>query len=401
MQNFDPKLCILCRGRMLCDLPHCPMLSGYSIKVDKISPEVFGSSPPSIFVGRANYPRVRICPALPPIVGDTTLYDRPELWGDMEIEKILEFRYSLVHGQFISDVRNLGSREAEILQEISLYDKPVELEVVFEKPPPPKISYDDSIPPMGPTAPAKDVKICSTPRAPRVVEEVYESSDLGAFDAMRLLYEKGIAVSHIQKLLSAGALGINRRLVPTRWAITAVDDTISRQLVAEIKDFETLDHYRVFVLKEKKNLFMVILTPHNWCFEWGEAWFPNTTWNYGREVCVETDWEDLRGRKTYASLGGCYYASRLATAEYLRSIRRQSGAILWREIYPGFKIPIGVWFVREMLRKCFRQNYAEFSTLQEALRYLSNFSRIGIEEWVRNSKLIGHLERQKTLWNFL
>ncbi|MEG9194033.1 MAG: hypothetical protein V6S10_01725 [Candidatus Methanoglobus sp.] len=109
----------------------------------------------------------------------------------------------------------------------------------------------------------------------------------------------------------------------------------------------------------------------------------------------------MRGRKTYASLGGCYYASRLATAEYLRSIKKQSGAILWREIYPGFKIPIGVWFVREMLRKCFKQNFTEFNTLQEALEYISNFSKIGIEEWIRNSKLFDHLTRQKTLWNFL
>lgn len=401
MENLDTKLCIVCRGRMLCNLPYCPMLSGYRIKVTNLPPEIFGSSPPSIFVGRANYPKVRVCPALPPIVGDTTLYDKPELWTEMEIEKILEFRYSLIHGQFISDVRNPSSKEAEILQEISLYERPVELEVVFEKPPTPKIYFDDSTPPMGPSAPAKQARICSTPKAPKIVEEVYESTDLGAFDAMRLLYEKGIAVSHIQKMLSAGALGINRRLVPTRWAITAVDDTISKHLIEEIKNFEILDHYRVFVLREKKNLFMVILTPHAWCFEWGEAWFPQTTWNYGHEVCIETDWEDLRGRKTYASLGGCYYASRLATAEYLRSIKKQSGAILWREIYPGFKIPIGVWFVREMLRKCFKQNFTEFNTLQEALEYISNFSKIGIEEWIRNSKLFDHLTRQKTLWNFL
>ncbi|MDK2875752.1 MAG: repair protein NreA [Archaeoglobaceae archaeon] len=360
MQDFDPKLCVLCRGRMLCNLSYCPMLSGYRIKVDLRSPTLFGSSPPSLFVGR-----------------------------------------EIIHGQFISDVRNPFSREAEIIQEISLYEKPVDLEVVFEKPPPPKILLNDTTPPMGPSAPAKDVKICSAPKAPNIVEEVYESTDLGAFEAMMLLYEKGIAVSHIQKLLSAGAIGIKRKLVPTRWAITAVDDTISKQLIDKIKNFEPLDHYRVFVLREKNNLFMVILTPNTWCFEWGEAWFPQTTWNYGNEVCIETDWEDLRGRRTYASLGGCYYASRLATAEYLSGIERQAGAILWREIYPGFKIPIGVWFVREMLRKCFKQDFVELNTLEEALEYLSSFSRIGISEWERNSKLLDYLRRQKTLWTFL
>ncbi|MEM4540756.1 MAG: hypothetical protein QXP46_04580, partial [Archaeoglobaceae archaeon] len=208
-------------------------------------------------------------------------------------------------------------------------------------------------------------------------------------------------VSHIQKLLSAGALGVRRKLVPTRWAITAVDDSISKQLIEELKHFENLDHYRVFVLKEKSNLFMVILTPQTWCFEWGEAWFPQTTWNFGNEMFIETDWEDHRGRRTYASLGGCYYASRLATTEYLRKIGRQAGAIVWREIYPGFKIPIGVWFVREMLRKCFNQKFIEFNTLEEALDYLRSFSKAGIDNWVKNSKLIDHFRGQKTLWSFL
>jgi len=401
VQNFDPKLCILCRGRMLCDLPHCPMLSGYRIKVDFNLREVFGSSPPSLFVGRANYPRVRVCPAVPPLVGDTTLYDRPELWAEIPIEKILDFRLSLIHGQFVTDVRDPSSREANVLQEISLYEKSVELEVVFEKSPTPKVFFDDLTPPMGPSAPAKDVRICSTPKAPKIVESVYESNDLNASEAMRLLYEKGIAVSHIQKLLSAGALGIKRKLVPTRWAITAVDDSISKQLIEELKHFEILDHYRVFVLKEKKNLFMVILTPNSWRFEWGEAWFPQTTWNFGSEVCIETDWEDHKGRKTYASLGGCYYASRLATAEYLYKIGKQAGAIVWREIYPGFKIPIGVWFVREMLRKCFNQKFVEFNSLDEALEYLAGISNAGIQNWVKSSKLINFTRGQKTLWSFL
>lgn len=386
---------------MFCNLSHCPMLSGYRIKVDFSLKEVFGSSPPSLFVGRANYPKVRVCPAVPPFVGDTTLYDKPELWAEMPIEKILDFRYSLIHGQFIADVRDPTSREANVLQEISLYEKPVDLEVVFEKAPSPKVFFDDSTPPMGPSAPAKNVRICSTPKVPKVVEEVYESDDLNAFEAMRILYEKGIAVSHIQKLLSAGSLGIKRRLVPTRWAITAVDDSISKQLIEEVTHFELLDHYRVFVLKEKKNLFMVILTPHTWRFEWGEAWFPNTTWNFGSEVFIETDWEDHRGRRSYASLGGCYYASRLATVEYLYKIRRQAGAIVWREIYPGFKIPIGVWFVREMLRKCFNQKFVEFNSLDEAIDYLASFSNAGIQNWVKSSKSINFMRSQRTLWSFL
>ncbi len=385
---------------MFCSLQRCPLLPALRMKVANVR-ELFGSSPPSIFVGRYGYPKVRVCPALPPVTGDTAIYDRPEMWSGLPVEKILEFRYSMVLGQFKADVRDSNSKEAEILQELSLYDMPVEIEVNLAKPPVPRTSFDDVLPPFGPSAPAKSVRICSTPRVPKIVERVYYDTDLRAVEAMKMLYDRGLAVSHIQKLLSAGSLGRERKLVPTRWAITAVDDTISKHLIQDVRQYETIDKYRVFVLKEAKNLFMALLCPSPWSFEWGEAWYPDTTWNRSRKVAVLTDSEGFYGRTSYASLGGCYYSARLATAEYLNHIRRQAAAIVWREIYPGFKVPVGVWFVREMLRKMYSGEGKEFDSVEEALKYLSSISTLGIERWVRTSKLIKSAGRQRTLWEFL
>lgn len=362
----------------------------------EVGKEVFGSSPPSLFVGRYGYPKVRICPALPPVAGDTAIYDKPEMWKNLEVEKILEFRYSMLLGQFRVDV-NKGIEE---IQELSLYDKPVDIEVDFAKPPKPRAIFDGILPPFGPAAPANEVRICSTPKPPRAVEKVYYESDLKAVEAMMYLYEKGIAVSHIQKLLSAGNLGVRRKIVPTRWAITAVDDVVSKHLVENIKQHDTIDKHRVFILKEKKNLFLAILCPSPWSFEWGEAWFPDTTWNRTRKVGVLADSEGFFGRKTYARLGGCYYAARLATAEYLCGIKRQATAIVWREIYSGFKVPIGVWFVREMLRKMYADNFVEFDTLDEALNYARNYSELGIERWMRASEIL-KAGRQRRLWEFM
>ncbi len=133
------------------------------MRVDK---EIIGSSPPSIFVGRYGYPKVRICPAVPPFTGDTKAYDTPEMWREMPVEKVLEFRYSMILGQFRADIKS--GREVEIIQEMSLYDKPVDVEISFTKPPSVRASFDDVLPPFGASAPAKEVRIHSSPRAPRL-----------------------------------------------------------------------------------------------------------------------------------------------------------------------------------------------------------------------------------------
>ncbi|MDI9646614.1 MAG: Nre family DNA repair protein [Archaeoglobales archaeon] len=400
---MDSKLCVTCRGKSFCGKPYCPILSSLTESKKEefnLKKEIFGSSPPSIFIGRVNYPEVRAGPALPPFLGNTSIYDLPELWVEIPIEKIVEMRSSLILANLNINVRNTSSKEALLIQEVALYNKPVELEVSFEKIPKPRIILDDFHPPMGPSAPARQLRICSTPKAPAEVEKVYEDREMSAIEAIKYLYEKGIAVSHIQKLLSAGTLGRERRFVPTRWAITAVDDTISKLLVREIKHYNLIDSYQVFVFESSKNLFMVILMPSEWSFEWGEAWYPNTTWNFGNDVLVDIDWEGYKERKTYASTGGCYYSARLAIAEYLRSVKRQASAIVWREIYPGFKTAIGVWFVREMLRKCLSQNCECFEELKDALNYLSNYSKFGVSKWVERSKILGFKRKQARLWDF-
>ena len=38
---------------------------------------------------------------------------------------------------------------------------------------------------------------------------------------------------------------------------------------------------------------------------------------------------------------GAYYSARLAVAEHLKRIRRQASAIVFREITPEYKIPMG------------------------------------------------------------
>jgi len=164
-----------------------------------------------------------------------------------------------------------------------------------------------------------------------------------------------------------------------------------------VRDLPELDEYLFFERRYAGNLFAAVVAPGPWGYEWIEAWYPGTVWNRGSEVEVEGDWEAYKGRTTYASLGGCYYAARLATAEFMLRRGRQGTAVLVREIYEGFDIPVGVWFVRENVRRMFESEPERLSSLDEALRRLDEATRLPLREWLRASKILRTLLKQRRL----
>ena len=404
---MDSRLCLLCRGtKHLCGKPYCPILAR-TAALAKIRPvvssgklELFGSTPPSIFVGRTGYPTVFAGPATPPERGDTSIYDFPEKWLGLDIDRILAMRLSMVLGRERVDVRRVNDRYVRALQELAISSRPVDVELLLAKPPRPMVSFSEYEPPLGPRAPIRGVRVVGNASAPRIVERLYSDEDALAETAVVELYRAGIPVTYIQRLLSVGALGKrgNRRLVPTRWSITAVDDIVSRHLIGLLKSFPEIDTVQLFYRVYARNLFIAILVPGKWSFEWMEAWFPGSTWNrWGKEVAVEGDYELYMGRRDYASIGGCYYATRLAVAEYLYSIGRQATAIVFREAYPGFDIPIGVWFVRENIRAMFRSRPIKLSSLEEALRIVDRLTVLGARRWVEESRLLKMLLRTRRI----
>ena len=54
--------------------------------------------------------------------------------------------------------------------------------------------------------------------------------------ALSELYSAGIGVDHISRMLSLGLLGKKRKLVPTRWSITASDELIAKELKEAVLD---------------------------------------------------------------------------------------------------------------------------------------------------------------------
>lgn len=386
---IKPELCIRCRGaKYLCGLSYCPIL--VKSKVVRVhNKEIYGSSPPTIFVGRSNYPKITVYPSAPPIVGDTGKFEDPKYWLISDLNEFLTMRLSLIRGGVRYNI-NAAKNPDKILLDIqimSLSARPVDVELKLVKPPSGGI-LDDNTPPLGPSAPLEKLNITTSPSPLRVTEKVYSDTDMKAVEGILRLYKAGLDVEKISRILSVGALGHFRKLVPTRWSITAVDKSISDFLIEKIKTYDTIDKVEVYFRKFQRNLFVAILIPKEWSFEWGEAWFPGSTWNkWGNYVDVEVDNEGYFGRTDYPEIGGCYYASRLGVTEFLESRRKQATAILWREIYEGFNLPIGVWFVRENIRELFKAKPMIFEDLSSALNFVKKLLRIDLKLWLRKSIL--------------
>ncbi len=398
MVRIPPSLCVKCRGaKMLCGLSYCPV----SI-VDKVKKvynftgnSIAGSSPPSLFVGRYGYPKINIYPSTPPFSGDTGYLEDESKWLSLDLNDFISGRLSLLRGGIkvsVDDASNPDYRLQEI-QVSSLSSTPVDVEMTVERSFRDNVVLDENITPMGPSSPLKSIKFGNYHIDNRI-EKMYYDRDLKASDGVIGLYRKGMGINGISKALSAGSLGTGkkRRIVPTRWSITATDKSISDSLVDEIKEYREIDRFEVYVRKTEGNLFIAVLAPGQWMFEWGESWFPGSTWNsFGDSVEIELDYEGYHGRKTYPAIGGCYYSSRLAVAEKYKQMKRTGSAMLWREIYPGFNLPVGVWYVRENVRELFRSKPEKFDTVNDAIKYVSKFTAVDIKAWKAKSNNMKYL----------
>jgi DNA repair protein NreA len=404
-------MCLACRGaKLLCGKSKCPILTkveGFSRHAELLynSDVISGSTPPGVFVGRFGYPKVFIGPMVPAIYGNTEFLDTPEMWKGKTIEEIVDYRYSLVRGCFRADIHDAlkGSNLIDTLQEISMSNKPADSELLLEKKPVQRMTFSENSQPFGPSAPLKQFKPSGNISVDSRMEKAYYDRDLKASDAVFDLYKDGVLFSKIEKAFSVGVFGEKKRrkLVPTRWSITAVDSNLSLRLIDEIKDYDEIDEFRVFHYENLDNVYIAILTPEKWKYEWIEAWHSGTAWNkFGTKPEMIGDYEGYYGRKTYAKPGGCYYTTRFAVTEYLARERRQSGAIMLREIHPGYILPVGVWNVRESIRGLLMSRYNGFDTLDQALDYACTFFSIPKANWIANSELMRQAKEQMKITQY-
>jgi len=357
------------------------------------SNEIQGSSPPSVFVGSYGYPKVGIGPMLPPIHGDTTLLDTPEKWLGKTLEEIVNYRLNLVRGVQKTGIEETTGRFIESLHELAMSSGSIDSEIKFVKNPAPIPSIDGQNAPFGPLGEIKNAKF-SPNSSIKSIENAYYDTDLKAEDAVMKLYNSGIEISKIQKCFSIGMFGKNRKLVPTKWSITATDQIISNDLMHDILEFDIIDRYEVFRFDHLGNLFSVILFPHRWIFEMQEAWHDKNSIGFG------SDYETAKGIDHPPSIAGAYFAGKLAVTEYLHKIKKQSGVMIFREIQPEYAVPVGVWQVREGVREAMKNNPQEVDSLNEAIALATKRMSISKNEWLAHGDML-KLITQTSISDFL
>lgn len=362
---------------------------------NNISEKIVGGSPPSVFVSSYAYPKVKVGPLFSPLQIDSAILDQPEKWAGKSIEEIIRYKLSLIRGTHSTQVKsNLSAdRYIQSLQELAMATRSTEIEVAFERKPKlnleeisSRTASDSDTIQFGMASELESLKLPSHISSDKKIEKAFYDSDLRARDAINYLYEEGIEISKISKILSLGMVGIkkNRSLVPTKWSISAIDQIISLDLIKKTNTFQPLDRNMIYRYAHLGNYYSIVLIPDElWSFEMHEAWIDKKG-----DAKINTDSEDSRGLKNYPKIGGSYFAARLAVIEFLHYQKRRASVIVLREIHPEYILPVGVWQIREGIREALRMNGTEFDTLDMALSFACKNLTISKNEWIGNSSLV-------------
>ncbi|HLC72852.1 MAG TPA: hypothetical protein VJH37_04690 [Candidatus Nanoarchaeia archaeon] len=381
--------------------------------VNKITDNFFGNSPPQIFIGsKLKYPKVNVGILSPPEkVPDAWLYSAEQYWANqnLDISTIIKLRSSLINSRFAAtaDQARSSERFVGIAQEIGMAKRPVDIEIELKKKIALQFDTDKVTMPMGPRAPLKNARLTENTAVDTHVEKVLSDTDLKATDAISYLYKHQFQNNMLNQLLSIGVLGLkkNRKLVPTRWSITAVDDMIGKQMKKEMRDYQQIDTYQLFYGSHLGNYYFVLLFPDNFRYELFEYFVPGSAWNPSDAMTAATDWEDYWGRSQYAfSTAGGYYASRIAILEHLKRIKRQASALVIRFELPEYWASLGVWIVRESCRKTMNNPHMMFPNQASMIEYIKKVAKekfnFDLSKTIALSKLLQSTKTQKKLSHF-
>ncbi|MDP3728580.1 MAG: hypothetical protein Q8R18_03955 [bacterium] len=408
------KDCHSCHGKwyaqqLNCGHSFCPIYTKLpQLKTVRLDKENFQGTAPSVFVGRYGYPNLNVGILAPPekIEKDGELYDSPKEWSKrgFQIQDVLDFRSVLINSRTQVSVKQ-PHKYVEITQEVAMASKPVDVEFFLQKKPVYQIKTSNVETVIGAHAELKKAVLVSNPKINQHVEKAFSDTDLKATEALNILYKKGIDETALTRILSVGSLGVKmqRKLVPTRWAITSVDDILGKYLVEEIKDYKETD-YQMFFGGYLGNYYLILFFPWVWSYELFEMYMPSTLLNPEKELKFSTDHEFYDGRKNYAEhcVGG-YYACRMGILEKLQSMKRQGTVLVLRFITDEYTTPLGVFVCREATRKAL-ENGREFASEEEMMRYVKDFVltrfHFDVDSIFKKSKVLEHIHSQKTLFDY-
>jgi len=407
----------------------CRILNAFKQNQPKPKLHFSGKSAPELFVGRIGYPYINAGILTPQDNDNISNFPSAEEWSsnNFSVANVLRLRGQLIYGKAKVNVKTdprqptPDSRILQVTQELALSSKPVSTEIFLKKKPTMQFTIDKVFQPMTNPAPLVRAILEENPSVPKKVDYLINDTDAKSVTALNELYKSNIKIDHLQKLLSIGLLGkkLARRMVPTRWSITATDDTISKEHLKKIRYSQHTNQIELYSGSYLGNYIEALILPGPFAFEAIESWQSGSTYHheesaeeprnkdYQRSVLPTTnyqlvaDYEGFSGRKSYASnVTGGYYAMRLPLTEHLVKKQRQASVLIFREITEEYYAPLGVGVVREVTKKAFANKPKYFDTIQEALDNITTRINTPIETIKEKSWLLKNYGKQKSIFDF-
>jgi DNA repair protein NreA len=385
---------------------------GFKIKDFSQISKIDSISPPSVFIGsKLKYPLVNVG-ILSPLNKDENswLYDDAKYWADnnLNIEEVMSLRNGLLNSRFqakVSDIR-LNKKFVEVAKDVAISSRQIDVEIELKNRLIVGREKDKVLTPHGMRAGLKNVEITGNLKIDKKVDKIM-NDEIKASEAIEFLYKNEFNEYTLSKILSVGVMGLkkNKKLVPTRWSITATDDMLGKQLLKNVRSYPWVENHELFYGEFMGNQYIILMFPSVWSYELFEMYLPHSSWNPGQEIKASTDMEGYSGRKAYAfDTAGGYYASRFAVLEYLNSIKKQASVIALRVETPSYWAALGVWVVRESVKKALKREM-KFSCREELIESVKKIGKIKYNfdfgDILNKSKLLREKKEQKSLFEFV
>ena len=233
--------------------------------------EFSGSSPPEIFIGEWDYPNVYAGILSPQEFGETKILSSPELWHEkrLSIPEILSNRQKLIYGRAKTDIYESKNKYLSSVQEVAMTHKSITTEFKLKRPIVNHQENDKKVPLISKAGEVDSVRLEENAPVKPKVDYLVSDSNIKSKDAIIELDNSNIDTSTIIKILSAGLLGLKsrRKLVPTKWSITAVDDSLSKERLKKIRSYQEISEIMLFNSEYLGNHYEFLLLPGRYSFE--------------------------------------------------------------------------------------------------------------------------------------
>jgi len=355
--------------------------------------DISGYTPPSNLISSINYPKLSLG-ILTSYNEKIELYDNPIYWAknNIDVEEIIKSRISLINAKKVVDA-NLPRKNDNLYNEVldsMLSVKSINLEIYLNK-----ISENIRISKIiglyGYSGIIDRIKINENPKIPK---EIYKIEEMKAEDSIYYLYKSGMSDYYLSRLFSTGFFGykINRKLVPSKWAITAVHEILEKRIKEEVKDYSKInDKYYLFYYSLYGNDFYGVFFPGNGNSELIETLIPGSVYNLNSKYSII-------GRDDES---GGYSALKLSFAEFMRNYKMTGNLVVFRFVTKEYKVPLGVWVVREGTKYMLNNLVEKFDNYNELIKYLSNKFMNKYNVSVYKLRKYSNLLSQKSIFNFI